>query len=212
VILCGGPGPLLDWVAWGFATANPGGYFWTDVRMAGQAMDARGPLGRGRIPADHLSVVTPPELSPNDAPANAAISALLHADEPRSYLQQLADFLRLPEHTRTVISERRIREPPVLLVLSNGHRIAAQYPVGSVGPLVRAIVAAGASLFLTYADEPPEGRSGFSNIWHVQGGAMSDWPSASLEVEAGTFEAPFTTGARVRLADLPRVAGALRAL
>jgi len=206
VLLCGEPGALLDWVAFGIAHIHPGGYFWTDVRLPGQVADERGPLGLGRIPADHLNVVQPQELAQNDAPANAAISGVVRADEPDENLRQVVDFLRLPLHTQRLISRLRTGVHPLLLVLSNGHRIAGSYPDRAVRPVLNAITGAGVSILITFPDEAPQGRLNFDNVWHVRGEGRPSWPRAQLVVEKATFGPPLETGARVSLRDLPGVA------
>jgi len=211
-ILCGSPGALLDWVALGFARTNPGGYFWTDVRLPEQRVDRRGPLARHAIPPEQLSVVEPEVLSRNDAPANAAIWAVVSPSESAPALGQLADFLRLPSHTQRLIASRGNAAGPPVLVLSNAHRIAAEYPTESVGPLVRAIVGAGVSLFMTFSDEPPKGRLAFDNVWHLEAGDVSSWREAQLVVEAGTFGPPLTAGSKVPLSRISRLSGVLAEL
>lgn len=208
-ILCGHPGSLLHWVALGFALANRGGYFWTDARLPGQRIDEADPLARGKIPPDHLNVVEPLQLTRNDVPANAAISAVIREDESGPNRNQLVDFLRLPTHTQRLIADQRMTADPVLLVLSNGHRIAAQFPDDTVGPLVRAIVGSGVSFLLVFADEVPAGRLGFENVWHIKGEGVPQWRSALLEIERSDFVAPFTAGSRIPLTEIACVASLL---
>jgi hypothetical protein len=209
-ILCGYPGSLLDWVAYGFASTNKGGYFWTDVRMPGQLIDEADPLARGRIPPDHLNVVEPHQLTRNDVPANAAISALIREEESRPSMQLFVDFLRLPLHTQRLISEQQEGPDPILLILSNAQRIAAQFPTDTVGPVVRAIVGSGVSLLLVFPDEPPAARLAFENVWHIHGEGIRTWRTARLEIERGNFAKPFTTGLQIPLPEIACVAPLLK--
>jgi hypothetical protein len=209
-ILCGRPGALLNWVAYGFASSNPGGYFWTDVRMAGQLLDPSDPLASSRISPELLSIVEPQTLAPQDRVANAAISGLVRSATPTSSDQQFVDFLRLPEHTQRLLATQTTGTKPIVLVLSNSQRMAALYATESVGPLVRAISGAGASLLVTYADEPPEGRLGFDNVWHLVAGERPTWLSSRLIVEKGPPTGPFAAGESVPLAGIERVASHLK--
>jgi hypothetical protein len=202
-ILCGSPGALLNWVAFGFASANPGGFFWADVRMAGQRIDAWDPLALLQIPDDHLSVIPPHELARNDAPANVAVSAVVRSDDMAQNARQLMDFLRLPARIQRVVAHQEDGGRPPMLVLSNGHRLASLYPDEAVGPLIEAVVRSGVSLLVTYPDEPQEGRLAFENVWHLKGGEPSRWGQARFSVEKGTADEPFRAGSTALLQDLP---------
>jgi hypothetical protein len=205
-IICGSPGALLSWIALGFAQANPGGYRWTDVRMPEQQVDPADPLAQGRVPTELLQIARPDQMQRGDPRADGAVRSLLKPDEATSRVRQLLDFLRLPQRTQQLIASTPEHEPPVLLVLSNAHRIAAQYPFETVGPLVQAIVGSGVSLLLTFADEPPKGRLAFENIWLIQGGDRSGWRSTHLRVEKSGFGSPFRAGAELPLSELRQVA------
>lgn len=204
-ILVGTPGALLNWIAFGFASTSRGGYFWTDVRLSGQKVDERDPIARGEIAPARFAVVPPEELSQNDAPANAALSMLVHADDGGGPLRQLADFIRLSTHTRELIASQPRGESPPLLVLSNAQRVASLYRAEAVGPVVQAIVGSGVSLLVTYADDPPEGRVDFENVWHVRTPDRAPWSEASIEVEKARTDGPFAPGSRVGLRTVPRL-------
>jgi hypothetical protein len=209
VILLGSPGALLNWVALGFASTSRGGYFWTDVRLPEQRIDDRDPLARAAIPSNRLSVVQPQELSRNDAPANAALSMVVRADDDGGTLRQLADFIRLPTHTQALIAAQPPGDTSPLVVLSNAQRIAPLYPEDAVAPVVKAIVGAGVSLFVTYADEAPQGRLDFENVWHLKSRPASSWPEAWIEVEKASAGGPYEAGAKVEVRAIPRLAGVL---
>ncbi len=208
-ILFGAPSRLLDWVAYGFASTHPGGYLWTDVRLSGQRVDVRDPLAQGVIGEGRLSVVEPKELSRSDVPANAAISGLVRADEPPESLRLLVDFLGLPSHTQALLASRRRGDATTLVVLSNAHRLAPLYPLEAVGPVVRAIVAGGVSLFVAYADEPPDGRLEFQNVWHLRTSKGTSWREAEIEVEKSDGGTTLEPGDHVPLRSIPRLAGVL---
>ena len=210
VILCGSQGPLLDWVVFALASRAPGGYFWTDVRLEGQPADTIGPLGRRAIPEDHLSVLSPQELTTNDALANAAITGGLRPEERLSEIERVSDFLRLPSHTQALIAAQRTSGAPAVLVLSNAQRLAALYPPTTISPVLRAMVAADVSVVLVFADAPPRARVEFDNVWHLDSAELSRWRDAVLRIEKANTRPPLTAGKGVPLRDLPAVAETLQ--
>ena len=210
VILCGSDGPLLDWVVFALASRAPGGYYWTDVRLEGQPADTGGPLGRRAVPEDRLSVVSPQELTTNDALANAAITGGLRPEERLSEIERLADFLRLPSHTQALIATQRTSGEPAVLVLSNAQRLAPLYPADTVPPVLRAMVAAGVSVVLVFADAAPKARVEFENVWHLDSAELSRWHEAVLRIEKANTRPPLSTGSKVSLRDLPAVAETLQ--
>jgi hypothetical protein len=149
------------------------------------------------------------ELAPNELVANAAITAGIRPDSPVDELERLADFLRLPAPTQELISSRGAEPGPIVLVLSNAHRLAAFYPSGTVGPLIRAIVSRGVSVLFTFADTPPQGRLVFDNIWHVNAIDPLFWKEGRFRVERGDPSGPLAAGSEVRLETLPVVAPVL---
>jgi hypothetical protein len=211
-IVCGAPGLLLDWIAYGFASTQSGGYLWTDIRLARQKVDERDPLALGLIAEDRLSVLEPQSLPRNDVPANAAISGLVRSDETPENLRRLVDFLRLPTHTQELLASRRESGATTLVVLSNAHRLASLYPIDSVGPIVSAIVNSGVSLFVAYPDEPPEGRREFGNVWHLRSRPGTPWREAEIHVEQSDGSTSFEQGDRVPLQRIPRLTGVLSRL
>jgi len=206
VFLCGNCGAVLNWVAFAIASQTPGGYHWTDVRHGGQLLDPLDPLAQAAIPTDRLNVHMPSELAPSEAPANAAITAGLRPGESVADVEHLADFLRLPEAAREIISIMRSDEQSVVFVLSNAHRLAAFYPSATVAPVIRAILSRGVSVLFTFADTPPEGRFAFEHVWHVNAIDPLFWREGRFRVERGNASDPIAPGTEIKLETLPVVA------
>jgi hypothetical protein len=112
-------------------------------------------------------------------------------------------------HTQRLLSAGPSGGPPMVLVLSNAHRLVALYPTDSVAPVVRAIVETGAILFMTFADSPPEGRLAFDTVMHVEGNDPMSWNEATLRVEKGPASGPLRAGSEHRLGQLPPIASVL---
>jgi len=205
VFLYGPPGAPLDWVAWAFASAAPGGYRWTDLRSRGDAEDPAGPLARGAVPAARLSLVDPRDLAPDHAAANAAITAGVPSGAPHPQLEQLSDFLRLPEPTRVFLASRSSQSASLVLVLSNGHRLLPQYTEESVRSALRVLGKHGISVLSIFPGVPSESRFIFDNVWRLSRSDPHGWQRTHLTVEKAGPLGPLPTEGELGLQDLPSV-------
>lgn len=202
VIICGSDRPLLNWVAYALAVASDAEFHWTDVRLEGEVLAPEDLLSRNVIPTEQLSTVRPPDLAPDDTTANVAVSAVIRSDEPPDEVRRLVEFLRLPAQTQSVLSRVAGGESPRVVVLSNGHRLVAIYPnIEVVRPTLRAIVASGVVLIMTFADAAPQGRFAFDTVIHVDSSARQDWRRATARVEKGASTGFLRAGAEYRLGE-----------
>lgn len=209
VILHGPCAPLLGWVAWAFASGAPGGYRWTEVSSPGQTLDPLGPVARGKVPKAQWGFRDPQDLRPDNARANAAITAGLRSDGEQTELEQLADFLRLPEHTRRLISSLPVGGPPFVLVVSHGQRLLPQYNIEATRSAIQTLVARGLVLFNVFSAKAGDARFLFQNVWRLDADELRSWRTASLDVEQAGPSGPILAKGPVRLTDLPIVASAL---
>lgn len=209
VILCGSSRPLLNWVAYALASTTDSGFIWTDVRLEGEVLADSDPLARGLVPPDRLAVVYPNVLKPNDAAANMAIGGVVRSDEPPDTVRRMVDFLRLPLPTQRLLAGAPPGGRPMVLVLSNAHHMTVLYPTETVAPVLRAVIDAGAILFVTFADAPRESRHAFETILHVGGNDPKAWKRATLRVEKGPSGGPLRAGSEHRLGELEVVAAVL---
>jgi len=209
-VLAYGPSPLLlHWVVYSFIRLAEGGYFWTDVRFLGQAADPDDPVERGVIPKDRAAVRDPRDFPPNDAPANAAVTVGLRPDQRPAQVEELSDSLRLPSLTQHLIESRRSPAGPLVLVVANAHRMAPLYTPETARVITRAMLARGATLVLTFSDEPPALRFLFENSWHIDGRDPRSWREATLTVEQASPAGPIPRTGAWRLEALPNVASVL---
>ncbi|MCI4353795.1 MAG: hypothetical protein L3K06_00325 [Thermoplasmata archaeon] len=212
LFLCGNSRPLLNWTAYALAASTDPSFFWTDIRLRGEVLDATDPLARSLVPSDRLSILHPFVLTRNVAGAdiaNAASGAVIRSDEPPDAVRRLVEFLRLPSHTQEVLSSRDPEDPPMVIVLSNAHRVVALYPTATVAPILRPIVEAGALLVATWADAPPEGRLSFDTILHLRGDEHGQWRRASLTVEKSAVPGILRLGENYPLESLAPIAAIL---
>jgi len=211
VFICGTSRSLLNWVAYALAAASDSQFVWTDVRLEGEVVAPDDPLSRDLIPSDRFRLVSPAELTPDDATANVAVSAVIRDDDIPEDVQRTVEFLRLPAKTQELLANTGGRDSPPVVVLSNGHRLVAIYhDLTVVQPTVRAIVGSGVVLIMTFADAPPGGRAAFDVILHIEGGDPTAWRLAKLRVEKAPTESVFNAGTEALLADIGPVASVLR--
>jgi hypothetical protein len=161
------------------------------------------------IPREQLIMVSPDELVPDDFRGNVALGGLARSEAEEESVRRFADFLRLPDQTQRLISQLPPEGPSPVLVLSGAHRLAPLYSAEAVGPTVRRIVEFGGSVLIIWADARVEARFQFDHVLHLTGGEPKNWKEAVLTVEKGWSAGPLTTGAELRLADLPTVASVL---
>lgn len=210
VFVCGSNRSLLNWVAYALASSSDPEFHWTDVRLASEVRAPDDVLSRGLIPDAQLSFVAPRELAPDNAAANVVVSGVVRADETPEDLQRIMEFLRLPSQTQQVISRRASGRTPPVVVLSNGHRLVALYTdIDEVRPTVRAILSAGVTLIMTFADAPPGGRLAFDVVLHVGGEGTKGWREARLFVERAPTASAFRSGLDVPLSEFDPVASVL---
>jgi hypothetical protein len=209
VLIFGNDRPLLNWVAYALATINDPEFVWTDVRSPDQVPSATDPMSRHKIPPERMYARRPMELTLNDSAANVAVSAVVRSDETPENVQRLLDFLRLPSPTQHVLSTPR-RNRPLVAVLSNSQRLAALYPsVENVSFTLRSILATDATVIMTFADTPTEGKRAFDAVVLVDGSLREGWRTATLTVEKGPSEGGLPTGLAVRLGEFAPVASIL---
>jgi len=210
-ILCGTDRSLLNWVAYALSSAPGVQSIWTDVRLDDELLDPSDLLRRELIPKERFLTVSPDKLARDDYAGNLALGGLVRSDEPEETVRRFADFLRLPAHTQALISRIPRDDRPVVLVLSNAHRLAALYRAPDVEPTLRAIVESGVSLLMTWADALSGGRLAFDRILHVRGSMESGWKRAVLSMERGSPVGLLRPGAEVALEEYPPVAKVLSA-
>jgi hypothetical protein len=209
VVVYGSSRPLLNWVAYALASAADSGFVWTDVRLQGEVLADADPLARNLVPPDRLYVVHPYELMPNDAAANMAVGGIVRGGEPPDTLGRLVEFLRLPLGAQRLLARGSSGNRPVVLVLSNAQRLVAVYPSERLAPVLGAIVGAGGSLLMTFADAPPASHRAFETRLYLEGDDPKLWKGAVLRVEKGPATGPLRAGSEYRLGDLDLVAAVL---
>ena len=208
VFISGGSRPLLNWVAYGLALdANPE-FLWTDVRISGELFDRTDLLARNIIPQGRLSFVYPNELA-RTTPASAPGAPAEAAGSSVGSLSPMEALQRLPLRSQQLLASLPAGGPPVPVVLSNAQRILPLYPTETVGPILRAIVAAGAIFIVTFADTAPEGRRYFETILQLKGQDPPEWERATLRVEKGPAGGPFKADSELRLREIPAIADVL---
>ncbi|MGP8075846.1 MAG: hypothetical protein ACLP8Y_03800 [Thermoplasmata archaeon] len=208
VLLHGSSRPLLNWVMYALLDRSQPNLWWTDVRLKEEQLDPLDPLARHVLPEGQLSILEPETLQRSPDPGDA-FSTMIHSEEPADSLQRAMEFLRLPAHTQERISRAPLGKRPAQFALSNCHRLAAIFPANTIQPTLRAILASGVSLAMTWADALPAAAQLFDFVVGVEGSSPAVWKDAVLNCELGRSEGLVRAGSRLRLGELRSVADIL---
>ena len=209
VVIYGSSRPLLNWVAYALAAEADPEFIWNDVRLRGEVLSEFDPLSRNLIPPERLNVAFPNEFAPEDRAANIVRSGVVRDDESHEHIRRLTDFLRLPLGAQRVLARRSAGNRPMVLVLSNGHRLVALYPSGTLAPSLRIMNEVGATLIMTFADASPASHRAFGTILVVEGNDVREWKRATLRVLKGPADGPLRTGVEYRLGEYAPLADIL---
>lgn len=210
IFLYGPPGPLLDWVAWSFATTAHGGYRWSEVRSREDPTDPEGPVARKAVPPELLSVRDPRDVAPDHGPANAAITAAVRPDGHSLELERLTDFLRLPAPTKALIGSTTPGAPPLVLVISNGHRLLPQFTAQTVRSTIQVLTSHGITVIDVFPQAPSTARFIFNNVWRLDGSSIENWRTTKLIVEQAEESGPLPSGREATLGEIEAVATTLQ--
>ncbi len=210
VLVYGPSRPLVNLTLYALAEATTPEFHWLDIGVPGEERAAADPVQLGWIPEDRLWLVDRPEaLRPDDLTANLALFGLIRSDEPTATLNQLTEFLRLPETSQRILSVRPNDGRPGALAVTNAHRVMAAYPPHRVPPILALHINAGFSVLVGYADSAGPGRSAFDFVFHLDGPSISEWRKSHLVCEKGITSGPLRDGRPVALEEIPGTGGRL---
>jgi len=208
-VLYGADRPLLNWVAYALASASDPGFIWTDVRLEGEVLAQSDILAGNLIPPERLNVIDPETLAPHRSAAKAAVENVVRDGESDESLQRLMDFLRLPLGAQRLLAKGSSGSHPLVLVLSNAQRAVALWPSETVAPVLGAIVGAGGTFIMTFADAPPGSHRSFDVMLEAEGEDLREWDRVRLRVLKGPANGPLRTGELHRLGELAPLAAIL---
>jgi len=207
VMLYGTNSPLLNWLLYSLLVRGSPSFVWTDVRERADRLDPLDPLSRPVMAPTRLHVVEPHLWTP-EPPPSPSVPDLSRTEELPEDLRRLVDSLRFPSHLKEAVSPGPASGPVPLIGVSNVHRLLPAFTVERLERTVRAIVDSGTSLVLTLVGPVPAGALSQFEIG-VEGEGPAAWKDAVLVCTAGDSVGPVRAGRRLRLGDLPQVAGVL---
>jgi hypothetical protein len=212
VFIAGSSRPLLKWVALALLEPYASRVYWTDIRIEGEEPEPDDPIATNVVSPDRVHVLHPLDLRTDDADvarAEAVAPKMFHSDEPPEAVRRIFNFLRLPEHSQQRIVSTFAGDEPAILVLANAQRLVGVFPAERTGPMVNAVVDAGACIVSLWTEALPPVRSAFDMVLLVEGGNPADWRSAQMRCEKGIASGPLAHGVTVRLDSLSCLASVL---
>ncbi|MCI4373834.1 MAG: hypothetical protein L3K02_09390 [Thermoplasmata archaeon] len=200
-------------VAYSLAKLSDPNPYWVEIRDAGRSGDTTDPVGRGRIPEDHLYIVLEGDARPQDAEANMALWSIVRSDEPQSVIAQFTDFLRLPLTVQEAVSRSRSDDLRPVFVIANADRVRPYYPTSAtdVRPYIDSMVRAGVIPIFAAVGKPGAGRWAFDFVFEVRPDPSGDRRRGTLECERAPPGLSISAGQSVPFESVPGLLEAIGA-
>jgi len=202
VLVHGESRDLVNMVTYGLVAWVGSEFSWIDVRIGHQPPSGRNPVHLGLVPPDRLVIVNRlDEMAPNHI-GREAVRSVIRRDEPRDSMAELSEFVRLPRPIQLALAKTVSEAAPGIIVVSNAHRLIALYDAATVPTLLREVTGLGASVFVSFADEPPTQRAAFDYVLRVVGPSSEEWAGATIEFERAVGRGAPAEGSRSRISDI----------
>jgi hypothetical protein len=206
VFLHGPSRDLVDLVTYGLVAWVGTEFSWIDIRLGESPSSATDPVRLGYIPRDRLIVVSHlDEMAPSHV-SRDGVRSIIRSDEPLDAMEELSEFVRLPRAVQQALAKTAPGSRPGIMVLSNAQRLLPLYNASIVPEVLREVTELGTSIFVSFADEPPLGRSVFDFVLRVTSTGPEQWTDATIEFERAGGMHPSMRGRRVRLAEVDHFA------
>lgn len=196
-------------VAYAFALANDPAPFWISIRNPGEVVDPPGPLELGWIPEDRQLLLSRADARLRSDPPSGALRSVVTPDAPRGVLDDLVQFVRLPEAIQRALGRFGGESDRRVFVVANTDRIRDLYPQtpDGVARILQAFLHAGALPLLASIASPPAMQAPFDFVFVVRGGA----PGTPVEIlcEKAPWSTAFTAGRTYPAQAFPTVTAAL---
>jgi hypothetical protein len=210
VFVYGPSRPLVTLTLFALAEATTPEFHWLDIGVPGEARTAFDPVHLGWIPAERLwKIERPDALRPDDLTTNRALFNLIRSDDPPAALNQLSEFLRLPDTSQRILATRPSDGRPGALAVTNAHRMMAAFPTNRVPPILMVHRNAGFSLFVGFSDAAGPGRSSFDFVFRLDCEHIGAWKTGHLVCEKGITVGPLRDARPVALDAVPLLADVL---
>jgi len=192
-------------VAFALAKVNDPNPYWIDLRGAEREGEPGDPVGLGRIPDDHVYVVSETDARPEDAEANMALWTVVRSDEPKSLTTTFIDFLRLPRPVQEAVSRSKADGRRPVFVIANSDRVRSYYPAAAAGvrPIIDAMLRAGVIPIFAAVGPPGAGRWAFDFVFEIRADPGQDRRRGSLVCERAPPGLSVATGQVLPFASVP---------
>ncbi|MGP8072282.1 MAG: hypothetical protein ACLPZM_04030 [Thermoplasmata archaeon] len=130
--------------------------FWLQVTSRNGPADPGENAIVDRVPADHLFLLDPTDLTPDTDLGNMASWFVRDDISADDRIRTLADFMRLPALARHILEDRSAMDSTRALIIANSDRAAKLYTakVGGIRPFVEAINSKAATIIFTISRAP----------------------------------------------------------
>jgi hypothetical protein len=169
---------------------------WLDMRAPDGSTDEYRPLLEQLVPREvRYATRKISEMGPQDASANAALSTVIHPDEPGEVVAGLFEFLSLPRVIQEIAARFATPADPLVLLSTSADRIVHLYPEDTEATRRFHLTSQEQSVKIVTSYDGPErkDRFAFDHVFRLSPGPTQQWRALNLVSERPNLPAN-TTG------------------
>ncbi|MCI4345717.1 MAG: hypothetical protein L3K07_03040 [Thermoplasmata archaeon] len=184
--------------AYAVARSSRARLVWLDIRSPDGTKDEYVPLLERLVPAEsRYATRKVSEMGPQDATANAALSTVIRADEPKAVVANLFQFLSLPRLIQEIAARFAAPTDPLVLFSTSVDRIVHLYPEDTEATRKFHLTSQEQFVKIVSSFTGPERRDrfAFDHVFRIAPGPVQRWRPLSLTSERSNLPAN-TSGAQ----------------
>jgi hypothetical protein len=195
---------LVNLALFVLAQATTPQFQWLDLLPPGEERQPADPVRLGWVRDDQLWVVEAAcDFQSDPLSADPPVFSLIRSDEPPASVEELREFVRLPETSQRILATRPPSNGPGVVAVPNAHRVMAKFPADQIPALIHAHHTAGFSVYVAYAENSGLGKEAFDFVFHLDGARPENWRTSRLSCEQGISTGPLRANRAVGLPELP---------
>ena len=179
---------------------------WAEICALSEPEAETGPASLGWIASDRIRRYEEVRaLGAAKEPEEGLIRSLLSPEEPRSTVEELREFLRLPSFAQELIAATGPETGPIALAVANADRMPQGFPDSpkAMRELIELLKRFSVSLVVSFDGTPTDGRFAFDLVFEARAEGMARWVDGTIRCEHGMPEGPFAARTLHRLGDVP---------
>jgi len=193
VFVYGPSRPVVNMTVFAFASVTNPEFHWVELGAVTGGRDRLDPVQLGWIPPDRLWIVGEPDAFRRPTTSGMdRLSDMIHSDEPPDSLDQLAEFLKLPDRSQEVFTFRSSGGRPGVVAVTDVHHLQGELSARRISSVLSVHLNAGVSVIVGNGTTSGTLRDLFGFVFRVLGpeDAPSEWKDHRLVCEKGITSGP----------------------